>query len=81
MTFANEGEWDRAVRTLAGILLIYAGLGGFTSGTLSIALVIGGFVALTTGLAGWCPAYTVLGFSTRRAAAGHCPHCDSGRRV
>ena len=81
MKFANEGEWDRAVRMLAGIALLYAGWGGFASGLFSIVLVIGGIVALATGIVGWCPAYTALGFSTGRTTVGHCPHCDSGHRA
>jgi hypothetical protein len=81
MTFANEGEWDRAVRMLAGIPLLYAGWGGFTSRPLGIVLLIGGLVALATGIIGWCPAYTALGFSTRKTPVGQCPHCDSGQRA
>jgi len=80
MTFANEGQSDRAIRMLAGIPLLYAGLGGFTSGPISVVFVIAGVVALTTGIVGWCPAYTALRWSTRKAPAAHCPHCEPGQR-
>ena len=81
MRFANEGDADRAVRILAGILLLYAGWGGFVSSTVGIALMAAGGIALATGIVGWCPAYTVLGVSTRKVPAGHCPNCEAGHRL
>ncbi len=69
MRFANEGEWDRAVRMLSGIALLYAGWGGIVSSALGIVLIAVGVVALTTGIVGWCPAYTVFGVSTRRRSS------------
>ena len=81
MRFANEGDGDRAVRMLGGILLLYAGWGGFVSGALGIVLMAAGAIALVTGIAGWCPAYTVVGASTRKAPAGHCPSCEAGHRL
>jgi hypothetical protein len=55
----NEGTLDRAVRVLAGLLLIALAL----TGTIGVWGWIG-VVPLATGLLGWCPAYTLLGFST-----------------
>jgi len=75
MRFANEGEWDRAVRMVSGIALVSAGWAGLVSGALGIALVAVGVVALATGIVGWCPAYTAFGVSTRKIPAGHCPNC------
>jgi len=56
---ANTGNIDRAVRALAGIVLIGLTLSG----------VIGawgwiGVVALATAAVGWCPLYRLLGINT-----------------
>jgi uncharacterized membrane protein YfcA len=55
----NEGSIDRALRVIAGLVLI----------ALTLTGVIGvwgwiGVVPILTGLFGWCPAYTVLGINT-----------------
>jgi DUF2892 family protein len=65
MTFINEAEWDRGVRLLVGISLL-AGGWGLGSGWLGNALIAVGALALITGIAGWCPAYTACGISTRK---------------
>jgi hypothetical protein len=76
MGFLNEGQWDRSVRMLAGILLVVAGW-TFASNALGVALFLVGAIAFGTGVVGWCPAYTLFGFSTVKTAVGHCPHCDT----
>jgi len=55
----NEGTIDRAVRVIAGISLVALA----ATGTVGAWGWIG-VVPLATGLIGWCPAYTLLGFST-----------------
>ncbi len=55
----NEGTIDRAVRVIAGLVLI----GLAASGTVGIWGWIG-VVPLLTGLAGFCPAYAIFGLST-----------------
>jgi len=55
----NEGTIDRALRVIAGLALI----GLAFNGTIGMWGWIG-VVPLLTGLAGWCPAYTLLGFNT-----------------
>jgi hypothetical protein len=65
MTFINEAEWDRGVRVVAGLFLLAAGW-GLASGWLGNALIAVGALALITGVAGWCPAYTACGISTRK---------------
>lgn len=59
----NEGTIDRALRILVGLVLIAFPLGIFG---MNHAYVWGwiGVVPLVTGLVGWCPAYTLLGFKT-----------------
>ena len=64
MSFRNEGEWDRALRTLVGIVLLYAVLDGYLAGAVRLIVGVVGVVALATGLAGYCPAYTVFGITT-----------------
>ncbi len=56
---ANEGNVDRALRVLAGIVLIALAI----TGAIGIWGWIG-IVPLATGLMGWCPLYTMLGINT-----------------
>jgi hypothetical protein len=80
MTFLNEGDWDRTVRILGGILLLGVGW-GFGAGAIGTVLIAIGAIALGTGLVGWCPAYTACGVSTRKAPAPACPNCATNDRV
>ena len=56
---ANEGTVDRALRVLAGLVLI----GLAATGTIGLWGWIGVVPALT-GIIGFCPAYANLGLST-----------------
>jgi len=76
MTFLNEGQADRGVRMLAGVLLIAAGWASSLN-TLGIVLVAIGAIALGTGIVGWCPAYSLFGISTMKTPAGHCLNCET----
>lgn len=55
----NEGTIDRALRIIAGLALIALAATGIVGAWGWI-----GIVPLATGLLGWCPAYTLLGFNT-----------------
>ncbi len=55
----NEGTIDRALRIIAGLVLIALA----ATGTVGAWGWIG-IVPLATGLLGWCPAYTLLGINT-----------------
>lgn len=55
----NEGTIDRALRVIAGLVLIALA----ATGTVGLWGWIG-IVPLATGLLGWCPAYTLLGINT-----------------
>lgn len=55
----NEGTIDRALRIIAGLVLIALA----ATGTVGVWGWIG-IVPLATGLLGWCPAYTLLGINT-----------------
>jgi Inner membrane protein YgaP-like, transmembrane domain len=63
----NEANWDRIVRVVLGIVLLYLGLAGVVVGTLGIVLDILGVILLLTGLVGFCPLYALLKFSTKKA--------------
>ena len=68
MTFTNEGTWDRVLRLLAGIVLGYAAW-VIWPGALAIVSLVIAAIALATGLVGWCAAYALFGFSTRKKVA------------
>jgi hypothetical protein len=58
----NEGQTDRMLRIVAGLVLIGLALtGNFTPWTWI------GIVPLATGLIGWCPAYSLFGINTCKA--------------
>lgn len=79
MTFLNESQADRDVRMLGGLVLLSAGW-VLAFNLLGIVLFVFGAIALATGLAGWCPAYTLFGISTVKTSASHCPNCDTDPR-
>lgn len=55
----NEGTIDRAVRVLAGLVLI----GLAATGTIGLWGYIG-VIPLVTGAVGMCPLYSILGINT-----------------
>lgn len=55
----NEATWDRAVRVVAGLLLI----GLAVTGKIGLWGYVG-VVPLVTGIAGHCPVYSLLGINT-----------------
>ncbi len=61
----NEASWDRVVRVVLGIVLLYLGWAGVVTGGWGLFLKIIGFLPLVTGLVGFCPAYALVKFSTR----------------
>lgn len=63
----NEAVWDRAIRIVAGLVLLYLGWAGVVAGTLGTVFKWVGFLPLLTGLVGWCALYPLLGMSTKKA--------------
>lgn len=59
----NTGTLDRALRVIAGLALAVLA----ATGTLGLWAWVG-VVPLATGLLGWCPAYSLLGIRTCKAA-------------
>ncbi len=64
----NEASWDRIIRVVLGIVLLYLGLAGVVTGGLGIVLDVIGVVLLLTGMVGFCPLYAVLGMRSVRKA-------------
>lgn len=59
----NEGTIDRALRVALGVALLIIGF-AVVGGTAGTIVGIVGLVPLLTGLAGWCPLYSVFGIRT-----------------
>lgn len=66
MQFTNEAVWDRVLRILLGLVMIFAGWSVLDGTLWGAALKIFGFIPLVTGLIGWCPFYTILGVATKK---------------
>ncbi len=62
MTHCNVGLTDRALRAVAGIVLI--GYGTYLAGTAGIVMAAVGLIPLITGLIGKCPAYSLFNINT-----------------
>jgi len=58
----NEGTIDRALRVIAGLVLLSLFFLNPDASWRYWSLI--GIVPLATGLIGWCPLYSVLGLST-----------------
>lgn len=59
----NEAGWDRVLRVVLGVVLLIVGF-GVLDGAAGVIVGIVAFVPLLTGLAGWCPLYSLVGFRT-----------------
>lgn len=66
----NVGTIDRAIRILVGLAAISFALTGGSNWWYL------GFLPLMTGLIGWCPPYSLLGFSTCRKCTDSRPGAD-----
>ena len=59
----NEGSTDRAIRAIAGLVLVIFGL-LTVKGVFGIVLAVIGGVLVVTGAVGFCPLYTLFGINT-----------------
>jgi hypothetical protein len=68
----NMGALDRAIRTLAAVVIGVLYFTNVISGTVAIILGIVAILFLVTSFVSWCPAYLPFGISTRKgtSAAG-----------
>ncbi|BAL80142.1 YgaP family membrane protein [Caldisericum exile] len=62
----NEGNVDRIIRIIIGVVLILLSVFAQINPTLKVIFIIIGVIALITGLTGFCLAYKLLGISTRK---------------
>lgn len=60
----NVGGADRAVRIVAGVVLLGIAFAHIVTGGLAIAAYVVGAVALVTGVLRFCPAWSLIGVST-----------------
>ena len=69
MKFArNVGSADKAVRLVAGLVLVgWSLLGAGLSSTPGLIAAIVGVVLLVTGVVNFCPLFKLLGVSSQRA--------------
>lgn len=61
---ANIAGWERLLRVVLGLAVLWLGWTGGVGGVLGTIFKWLGFVPLLTGLVGWCPVYAALRFST-----------------
>ena len=66
MEYTNEAGWDRALRVVLGLVMIYLGWFVLDDGLAAAVFKIFGFVPLITGAIGWCPFYTLFGLATKK---------------
>ena len=63
MNLRNEGTIDRVLRVAAGLAVLSLAFVGPQTPWAWI-----GLVPIVTGLAGWCPLYSLIGINTCRVA-------------
>lgn len=63
--FINEAPWDRILRVVVGIAMLYIGFGGVVEGALGIGVGVVGLILVVTGLVGFCPIYAMFRIRTR----------------
>jgi hypothetical protein len=68
MKYFNEAGWDRIVRIVLGVALLYLGWAGVVTGGWGTFLKVIGFVPLLTGLIGFCPIYAIFKVRTIQVA-------------
>jgi len=63
----NLPIWERALRSIAGLLMIAFGVfgPGFVGGPIGYILAAAGVMTLLTGFVGYCPACAVVGRRSR----------------
>lgn len=61
----NEAGWDRVLRVLLGVTLVWVGfLSGMAAAPWNWVVGIAGLVMIFTAILGFCPAYALFGVST-----------------
>ncbi len=60
----NLGKWDRGIRLIVAVLLVYLGLKVYAGSALGIGLTVVGTILAITAFLGFCALYRLFGFST-----------------
>lgn len=60
----NVGGLDRGIRLILGVVLIVLGATHVLTGIAAIVAYVVGAIALVTGLARYCPAWSIFGINT-----------------
>ena len=60
----NVGSIDRAIRAVAGVVLLAVYFLGLLQGAAGLVALAAGIVMLGTAAIGWCPPYALLGINT-----------------
>lgn len=68
MKYINESGWDRVIRVVVGIVLLFLGFGGTLTGGLGLAAKILGVLLTLTGLVGFCLIYRIFNIRTNKQA-------------
>jgi hypothetical protein len=63
----NETNIDRIIRVVLGVVALSFGWSIGTGGMLGILLLVVGAILLLTGIVGFCPLYSLLKISTKKA--------------
>lgn len=64
----NMGSFDRTIRLIIAIVLIFLNLEGVFTGTPGVILMVVSVILLFTSIFGICPLYSLLGIrSTRKS--------------
>ncbi len=66
MKLMNEAGWDRSIRIIAGMVLLFLGWTNIIPGGFGVFLKYFGLLPLITGLIGFCPIYGLLKFKTKK---------------
>ncbi len=63
----NEASWDRIIRVILGLVLLYVGWAVIQPqfGLWSIVALVVGIILLVTGVIGNCPIYSLLKINTK----------------
>ncbi len=62
----NMGLWDRIIRTILGVGLVWLALYRAMQPAWIWGLAILGLILIVTGLSGYCPIYQLLKISTKK---------------
>lgn len=69
----NVGPADRTTRLILGAALLALGISGALAGTAAVVTAIVGVLFLVTGIAKFCPIYSLVRFDTCSPRTGGTP--------